>query len=58
MSSSFFLFLKKILGKTANSEQAEEVHSFIRDYLKAEVSKEASNSVRIIYGGKIISIKK
>lgn len=40
-------------GKTASSEQAGEVHDFIRSYLNKEVSKDVSNNVRIIYGGSV-----
>lgn len=38
-------------GKTATPEQAQEVHSWIRGFLKSNVSESVSNSTRIIYGG-------
>lgn len=40
-------------GKTASPEQAQEVHAWIRDYLKEKVSADVANSVRIIYGGSV-----
>ncbi|KAI1722123.1 triosephosphate isomerase domain-containing protein [Ditylenchus destructor] len=40
-------------GKTATPEQAQEVHAWIREFLKDKVSKEVSQSVRIIYGGSV-----
>ena len=39
------------VGKVATTEQAEEVHNNIRQWLATEVSTRASNSIRIIYGG-------
>ncbi len=38
-------------GKTATSEQAQEVHAFIRGIVKDMVGEEAANAVRIQYGG-------
>ncbi|MBN2686359.1 MAG: triose-phosphate isomerase [Pontiellaceae bacterium] len=38
-------------GKTATSEQAQEVHAFIRGIIKDMVGKEAADAVRIQYGG-------
>jgi triosephosphate isomerase len=38
-------------GKTATSEQAQEVHAFIRGIVKDLVGAEAANAVRIQYGG-------
>jgi len=38
-------------GKTATSEQAQEVHAFIRGIVKDLVGEEAANAVRIQYGG-------
>ncbi|CAI7634657.1 unnamed protein product [Penicillium manginii] len=40
-------------GKVATTEQAQEVHAEIRKWLGATVSKEAQDSVRIIYGGSV-----
>lgn len=39
-------------GKTATSEQAEEVHSFIRKLLK-EIYKDTADRIRILYGGSV-----
>jgi triosephosphate isomerase len=39
-------------GKTATPEQAQEVHAFIRK-LYAEIYKDASENVRILYGGSV-----
>lgn len=39
-------------GKTATPEMAQEVHAAIRQWLKDNVSAEAANSVRILYGGR------
>ena len=38
-------------GKTATSEQAQEVHAFIRGLVKEMVGAEAADAVRIQYGG-------
>ncbi|TKD71037.1 triose-phosphate isomerase [Pseudalkalibacillus hwajinpoensis] len=40
-------------GKTATSDQANEVCSFIRGVLKDETSDETANAVRIQYGGSV-----
>jgi len=40
-------------GKSATPERAEEVHTFLRKWLKANVSEEASNHCRILYGGSV-----
>jgi triosephosphate isomerase len=40
-------------GKTATGEQAQDVHKFIRDLLKKNYGQEASDSVRIQYGGSV-----
>jgi triosephosphate isomerase (TIM) len=40
-------------GKTANPEQAEEVHSFIRQKLEKLYSRKVSETVRIQYGGSV-----
>lgn len=40
-------------GKVATSEQAQEVHKEIRTWLASEVSKEAAEDTRIIYGGSV-----
>jgi triosephosphate isomerase len=40
-------------GKTASPEQAEEVHAWIRDWLKKNVSSKVADAVRIIYGGSV-----
>ena len=38
-------------GKVATSEQAQEVHAFIRGIVKDMVGEDAANAVRIQYGG-------
>jgi len=40
-------------GKTALPEQAQEVHFFIRDWIKDKYGKELANSLRILYGGSV-----
>ncbi|KAJ9083443.1 triosephosphate isomerase [Entomophthora muscae] len=40
-------------GKVATPQQAQDVHSEIRKWLKTEVSEKASNETRIIYGGSV-----
>ncbi|OJD29396.1 triosephosphate isomerase [Diplodia corticola] len=40
-------------GKVATTEQAQEVHAAIREWLKKEVSQEASDKTRILYGGSV-----
>ena len=40
-------------GKVASPEQAEEVHSAIRQWLQDNISKDVSESTRIIYGGSV-----
>lgn len=39
-------------GKTASPEQAQEVHAFIRKLYK-EIYNDASDKVRILYGGSV-----
>ena len=41
-------------GKVATPDQAQEVHSAIRSWLKDNVSEKVSHDTRIIYGGSII----
>ncbi|KAK4921968.1 triosephosphate isomerase, partial [Elasticomyces elasticus] len=38
-------------GKVATTEQAQEVHAAIRGWMSKEVSKDAAEKTRIIYGG-------
>jgi triosephosphate isomerase (TIM) len=38
-------------GKTASSEQAQEIHAFIRGVLKAQYGAEVANNCSILYGG-------
>ena len=38
-------------GKTATSEQAQEVHAFIRGIIADMVGQEAADGLRIQYGG-------
>lgn len=40
-------------GKTATPDQAQEVHAFIRTWLRNNYSPEISNAVRIQYGGSV-----
>lgn len=40
-------------GKVATPEQAEEVHAFIRRWLRDNISPAVSESVRILYGGSV-----
>lgn len=40
-------------GKVATVEQAQEVHKAIRDWLKSDVSSEAAEKTRILYGGSV-----
>ncbi|KAH9871267.1 triosephosphate isomerase [Plenodomus lingam] len=40
-------------GKVATTQQAQEVHAAIREWLKKEVSSEASEKTRILYGGSV-----
>ncbi|KAI9827832.1 MAG: triosephosphate isomerase [Thelocarpon impressellum] len=40
-------------GKVATTAQAQEVHAAIRKWLGSSVSKEASETTRIIYGGSV-----
>jgi triosephosphate isomerase len=40
-------------GKTATPEIAQEVCSFIRSYVKEQVSEEIANALRIQYGGSV-----
>jgi triosephosphate isomerase (TIM) len=38
-------------GKTASSEQAQEIHAYIRGVLKAQYGAEVANDCSILYGG-------
>jgi triosephosphate isomerase len=40
-------------GKTATSEQAEEVHRFIREKVEKLYSRKVSEEIRIQYGGSV-----
>ncbi|CAI5443896.1 unnamed protein product [Caenorhabditis angaria] len=40
-------------GKTASPEQAQEVHEWIRQFLREKVSPAVADSTRIIYGGSV-----
>lgn len=40
-------------GKTATPAMAEETHSYIRSWVKDNVSEEVSHAVRITYGGSV-----
>jgi len=38
-------------GMTCTTEQAQEIHEFIREWLKTNMSEEVANKTRILYGG-------
>jgi len=40
-------------GKVATTEQAQETHQAIREWLKKAVSQEAADNTRILYGGSV-----
>ena len=40
-------------GKTATPDQAEEVHAFIRGWLKANICEAVAEETRILYGGSV-----
>lgn len=40
-------------GKVASSEEAQEVHSFIRDYLTTRFSDAIAEKTRVLYGGSV-----
>lgn len=40
-------------GKTASPDQAQEVHDALRAWLKKNVSADAANKTRILYGGSV-----
>jgi triosephosphate isomerase len=40
-------------GKTATSSQAQEVHSYLREWLSEKYGNELANSLRILYGGSV-----
>ena len=40
-------------GKTASSDQAQEMHAFIRTELAHQYGKETANQISILYGGSV-----
>jgi triosephosphate isomerase len=40
-------------GKTATPEQAQEVHAFIRRWIREEFDADTADAVRILYGGSV-----
>jgi len=40
-------------GKTATPDQAQEVHGFIRQWLRGKYGQEKASSMRILYGGSV-----
>jgi len=40
-------------GRTATESQAQEAHSFIREFLSGLYSNETANTIRILYGGSV-----
>ena len=48
-SSLFFFYQARLLNKTP--EQAQEVHHYLHQWLKDNVSQTVADNTRIIYGG-------
>jgi triosephosphate isomerase len=42
-------------GKTASSEQAQEMHAFIRSHIASKYSQSIADSISILYGGSVKS---
>ena len=40
-------------GKVATTQQAQEVHAAIRNWLSTAISAEAADNTRVIYGGSV-----
>ena len=40
-------------GKTASSDQAQEMHAHIRTVIKSKIGEAASNNISILYGGSV-----
>ena len=40
-------------GKTASTQQAQEMHAFIRSQLKNKFGEEIANEIPILYGGSV-----
>lgn len=40
-------------GKTASPDQAQEVHEYLRGWLRDNVSAQVADSTRILYGGSV-----
>jgi triosephosphate isomerase len=40
-------------GRTATPEQAQEVHHFIRQWLKAQFGERTAEAIRVLYGGSV-----
>lgn len=40
-------------GKTATSEQAQEVHTFLRSLIEKNIGNKLAKSIRILYGGSV-----
>mgnify|MGYP001592195389 FL=1 len=40
-------------GKTATPAQAQEVHKFIRDYIRKKAGDKVADGMRILYGGSV-----
>lgn len=40
-------------GKTATTEQAQEMHAYLRSVLKNQYGEETANSISILYGGSV-----
>jgi triosephosphate isomerase len=40
-------------GKTATSEQAQEIHAYIRSVMAGKYGNDVANSISILYGGSV-----
>lgn len=40
-------------GKTASTQQAQEIHAFTRNWVNMQISEDISQTVRILYGGSV-----
>ncbi len=40
-------------GRTATPEQTQEVHQFIRQWLKAQFGEQTAQAIRVLYGGSV-----
>lgn len=40
-------------GKTANNDEAQDVHAFIRDYIQDSIGRKVADDLAILYGGSV-----